>query len=126
MDVVVQIRRKLNRCTWAYDFKKHLFGLFYTIRMCDIMINDTMQTISTSFLEDNTKLHFGLFPPKETYNTRCYSPRYNNCLDDPMRWVRYTGLKTTEIMRIEKYTSPLDDKTTKEQKQRMKKEIEQL
>ncbi len=115
-DVVVQIRRKLNHATWCYDFKKWFFGLFYTMRMCDIVLSDQISTMSTTYLEENTKLHFGMFPPKKTYDTRCYSERINNILVNKDENKRYKKLKTNKVLRLVKYISPLDDKTTKEQK----------
>ena len=114
-DVVVQIRRKLNQAVWCYDFKKHLFGLFYTIRMCDIMLSDQVSTITTSQLEENTKLHFGLFPRK-AYATRCYKPRINNVYLQEETKKEFEDLYTTKVLRLMRYTSPLDDTTTKEQK----------
>lgn len=125
-DVVVQIRRKCNQAIWCYNMKKHLFGLFYTQRMCDMMLTDNIQTFSTTFIEENTRLHFGLFPPKGTYDSRCYSIRYDNALEDPQRWQRWDKLKTSKIIKLEKYVSPLDDTTSKEQKERMRNEIERL
>ena len=119
-DIVVQIRRKLNQATWCFDFKKWCFGLFYTNRMCDIMLSDQVSTMSTTFIEDNTKLHFGLFPPKNTYDTRCYSVRYLN-IHKPaeIRPPRWANLKTTKVLRLMEYKSPLDDTTTPLQKEQM-------
>lgn len=116
-DVVVQIRRKLNQATWCFDFKKWFFGLFYTIRMCDIMLSDNISTMSTTFVEENTRLHFGLFPPRKTYDTRCYSNRYKNIYKKLEKEPRYKKLKTNKVLRLVKYTSPLDDITTQQQKQ---------
>lgn len=116
-DVVVQIRRKLNQATWCFDFRKHLLGLFYTIRCCDIMLSDQVGTISTTFIEDNTKLQFGLFPPKKTYDTRCYSERYKNIYQRYQVGDKFSKIKTNKVLRLMKYTSPLDDTTTKLQKE---------
>ena len=115
-DVVVQIRRKLNQATWCFDFKKHLFGLFYTIRMCDIMLSDQVSTMSTTMIDENTRLHFGLFPKKGTYDTRCYSERYKNTLLK-CNHKYFAKVKTNKVLRLQDYISPLDDKTTLEQKQ---------
>lgn len=121
-DIVVQVRRKLNTAIWCTDFRKWLFGLFYTNRMCDVMISDTMETISTSFIEDNTKLHFGLFPPKKTYDTRCYSVRYENVLNEAKKREKWQQLKTYKVLRMQEYDSPLDLETTKDKKLKMEKE----
>lgn len=111
-DVVAQIRRKLNQAIWCFDFHKYsIFGinLFYTIRMCDVMLNDDMSTFTTSYIEDNTKRHFGLFPPRNTYDTRCYSERYKNVLKMPNKTIKFEKIKTNEIIKIKNYLSPLDD-----------------
>lgn len=111
-DVVAQIRRKLNQAIWCFDFHRYsLFGinLFYTIRMCDVMLNDDMSTFTTSYIEDNTKRNFGLFPPKNTYDTRCYSERMKNVLIKANKQERFNKIKTNEIIKIKYYESPLDD-----------------
>ena len=117
-DVVVQIRRKLNQAVWCYDFKKHLFGLFYTIRMCDIMLSDQVGTMSTTMLEENTKLHFGLFPPRKTYATRCYKNRIKNVYTNEEK-EEFDNIFTNKILRLQKYKSPLDDTTTEQEKKEM-------
>lgn len=116
-DIVVQIRRKLNQAIWCFNFKKWLFGLFYTQRMCDVILSDQIQTMSTTYIEENTKLHFGLFPPRGTYDTRCYSERYKNILIPYTKKPKYKKLKTNKVLRLVKYISPLDDKTTRQQKE---------
>lgn len=118
-DIVVQIRRKLNQGVWCFDFKKWFFGLFYTIRMCDVMLSDEISTMSTTFIEENTRLHFGLFPPKGTYATRCYKPRYKNIYKKNDAAERHKGIFTTKVLRLQRYTSPLDDITTETQKKEM-------
>ena len=126
-DIVVQVRRKLNQATWCFDFKKWGWPipLFYTIRMCDIMLTEEVQTISTTFVEENTRLNFGLFPKKGTYDTRCYSERMKNILL-PCKIERFNKIKTNKILRLQDYISPLDDKTTIEEKQRMKERADKL
>lgn len=126
-DIVVQFRRKLNQAIWCFDFKKHLFGLFYTNKMCDIMLSDNIGTMATTQIEENTKIHFGLFPPRGTYDTRCYSIRYKNVLENNIEnEEEHNALKTTRILRAKEYISPLDDDTTIKQKEHMKKEVEKL
>lgn len=125
-DVVVQIRRKCNQAIWCYNLKKHLFGLFYTINIADMILNDNIQNMSTTYIEDNTKKHYGLFPKKGTYDTRCFSERINNALNNPKRWERWKTLKTNEIIRMEKYISPLDDETTEEYKRKVEDKINKL
>lgn len=116
-DVVVQIRRKLNQAIWCFDFKKHLFGLFYTIRMCDIILSDQVSTITNTYIEENTRQHFALFPARKTYDTRCYSERYKNILKKYLVEPRPDKLKTNKVLRLVKYISPLDDTTTQQTKE---------
>ena len=119
-DVVVQIRRKLNQATWCYDF--HKWGwpipLFYTIRMCDMVLSDQVQTMSTTYLEENTKIYWGLFPARKTYDSRCYSQRTKNMYmtEEKMKPTRMRTLKTNKVLRLVKYKSPLDDTATEELK----------
>lgn len=118
-EVVCQVRRKLNQATWCFNFKKWGWPipLFYTVRMCDIQLSDEITTISTTFIEDNTRLHFGLFPPRKTYDSRCYSIRYKNVLKKYTKEDFYNDLKTSKVLRLVKYTSPLDDTTTETMKE---------
>lgn len=126
-DIVVQFRRKLNQAIWCFDFKKHLFGLFYTNKMCDIMLSDNIGTMATTQIEENTKVHWGLFPPKGTYDTRCYSIRYKEILDNNIKEEQeHKALKTNLILRAKYYLSPLDKTTTKKQKENMLAEAKKL
>lgn len=123
-DVVAQIRRKLNQAVWCFDFHKYaIFGipLFYTIRMCDVMLNDDMSTFTTTYIEDNTKKHYGLFPPRNTYDTRCYSERAKNTLIKANKQQRFNNIKTNEIIKIKPYESPLDDYKELTENERIKK-----
>lgn len=113
-DIVVQVRRKLNTAIMCFDFHAwpiSVLPLFYTVRMCDMIMSDQITNMSTTYIEENTRLHFGLFPPKKTYDSRCYSERYNNTLlnhEDK----RFKRIKTNRVLRLQEYTSPLDDTTT--------------
>ena len=121
-DVVVQVRRKLNQATWCFDFHAWPFPflpLFYTIRMCDINLSEMVTNISTTYIEENTRLHFGLFPPRGTYNSRCYSPRYKNVFKRYTKNEFFEELKTSKVLRLVPYTSPIDDTTDETQKQIM-------
>lgn len=127
-EVVCQVRRKLNQATWCFDFKKWGWPipLFYTVRMCDIQLSDEITTISTTFIEDNTRLHFGLFPPRKTYDSRCYSVRYKNIYKPFTKKDMFESLKTSKVLRLVKYTSPLDDTTTETMKQEQWKKGEEI
>lgn len=120
-DVVVQIRRKLNQAIWCFDCKVWplpFIPIFYTCRMCDIMLGEEVQTMSTTYIEENTRIHFGLMPAKNTYNSRCYSERYKNIYKDTKGQQRFSKIKTNKVLRLMQYESPLDDTTTYDQKQK--------
>ena len=125
-EIECHFRRKLNQAIWCFNFKKHLFGLFYTIEMADIMLSDSVQTMSTTYIEDNTKKNWGLFPPRGTYDTRCYSERYKNILDNEKPHKKFNKIKTNKILRMKYYVSPLDDETSKEEKLKVKRKAEKL
>ena len=84
-----------------------------------MMLSDNIQTMSTTYIEENTRLHFGLFPPKKTYDTRCYKPRYANIYEKAeVHPTRFTKITTTKVLRLQEYESPLDDTTTEIQKEK--------
>lgn len=124
-EIECHFRRKLNIGIWCFDFKKHLFGLFYTNRMCDFMLSENVQTMSTTYIEENTRLHFGLFA-RGTYDSRCYSPRYEKVDVKIKNTKKWRKLKTTKVLRVRNYVSPLDDKTTTQQIEAMHREVEKL
>lgn len=124
-EIEVHFRRKLNQAIWCYDFKKWFFGLFYTNRMCDIALSENISTMTTTQIEENTKLHFGLFPPKNTYDTRAYKVRYENILL-PHKSYKWKQLQTYKVLRLREYDSPLDLETTTKQKENMLKQAKKL
>lgn len=121
-EIECHFRRKLNMGVWCYDFHIWPFPflpLFYTNRMCDFMISENITTMSTTFVEDNTRIHFGLFP-KKAYDSRCYSIRYDRVPTKVIQTKKWKNLKTNEVLRLRKYISPLDTATTKDQTDKMK------
>ena len=127
-EIECHFRRKLNIGIWCFDFHAWplpIFPLFYTNRMCDFMLSENITTMSTTYIEENTRLHFGLFPRK-AYNTRCYRPRYEKVHTKLKQTKKWKKLTTTEVLRLKKYISPLDTKTTPQQVQKMIDEAEKL
>lgn len=127
-EIECHFRRKLNIGIWCFDCKVWPFPflpLFYTNRMCDYMISDNVTTMSTTYVEDNTKLHFGLFPWK-AYDSRCYRPRYKKVHIKIAQTEKWQKLTTVEILTLRKYISPLDTKTTEQQIKNMEIEAEEL
>ena len=127
-EIECHFRRKLNIGVWCFDF--HVWPLpflplFYTNRMCDFMLSENVTTMSTTYIEENTRIHFGLFPRK-AYDTRCYSPRYEKVHIKVKKTKKWQKLKTVEVLRLRKYISPLDTKTTVKQVENMEKQAELL
>lgn len=126
-EIECHFRRKLNIGMWCFNFKVWPFPilpLFYTCRMCDFMISENIQTMSTTYVEDNTRWRIGIF--RKQYDSRCYSPRYKKVHIKVPITKRWQKLKTTKVLRIKKYISPLDDKTTLQQIEAMERKAEQL
>lgn len=120
-EIECHFRRKLNQGIWCFDFHAwpcRFMPLFYTNRMCDYTISDNIQTMSTTYIEENTRLHFGLFPRK-AYDSRCYKPRYKNvekyAEKKTIKPAKWTKLTTTEVLRFKQYKSPLDSQTTQKE-----------
>ena len=127
-EIECHFRRKLNIGIWCYDFHiwpLPILPLFYTNRMCDFMLSENITTMSTTYIEDNTKLHFGLFPRK-AYDSRCYSERYDKVHIKILNTKKWRKLKTKEVLRLKKYISPLDTKTTLDQVKKMEQEADKL
>lgn len=102
-DVVAQIRRKLNTYYWLFDF--HKFLCFYRVRICSLQTSEMISSITTTFIEENTKWKYGIIWHKY-YDSHCYSERYDRCTkNEKKRFMRY---KTNKITRFTDYDSPLD------------------
>ena len=108
-DVVVQIRRKMNTYYQLFGFQKILW-IFYRCQIANLPTSDNITTVSTTFVEENTKWKYGLLIPKR-YNSRCYAPRYDKITDSTHK--RYIKDTTKKIIRAGNYVSPLDPEETK-------------
>ena len=127
-EIECHFRRKLNIGIWCFDFHIWPFPflpLFYTNRMCDFMLSENVTTMSTTYIEENTRIHFGLFPRK-AYDPRCYRPRYDKVHIKILNTKKWKKLQTVEVLRLRKYTSPLDTKTTVKQVETMIDEASKL
>lgn len=135
-EIECHFRRKLNIGIWCFNFRAWPFPflpLFYTVRMCDFMLSDNMTTMSTTYVEENTKLHFGFFPgrtlgifPGKAFDSRCYKPRYKKVKTKVLETNKWKKLDTTQVLRLRPYISPLDDKTTPQQIAKMENEAQKL
>lgn len=127
-EIECHFRRKLNQGIWCFDFHAwpcRFIPLFYTNRMCDFMLSENIQTMSTTYIEENTRIHFGLFPRK-CYDSRCYSIRYNRVKYKLISTAKWKKLKTNKVLRLREYISPLDTKTTELQVNKMEENIKKL
>ena len=90
-----------------------------------LYLGDNMTTMTTTYVEENTRIKFGIFP-WGNYNSRCYSPRYKKVHTKLISTKKWQCLKTTKVLRLRKYISPLDDRTTPKQIEDMQRECERL
>ena len=126
-EIECHIRRKMNVVTWISDmhiWPCRLLPLFYTNRMCDMIVNENVTNTTTTQIEENTRIHFGFFP-KGLYDTRCFRPRYFNIKKhtktEVIEEAKWDELTTMEVLRLRKYISPLDTSTTDTQWNAMEK-----
>lgn len=127
-EIECHFRRKLNIGVWCFDFHvwpAPFLPLFYTNRMCDFMLSENVQTMSTTYIEENTRIHFGLFPRK-AYDSRCYSIRYDRVRHKLKTTKKWKELKTNKILKLKPYVSPLDTETTQTQTDKMEQQIAKL
>ena len=131
-EIECHIRRKMNVVTWISDmhiWPCRLLPLFYTNRMCDLIVNENVTNTTTTQVEENTKIHFGFFP-KGLYDTRCFRPRYENIKKhtktEQVQEAKWNELTTMEVLRLRKYVSPLDTSTTDAQFNKMEKMAEEI
>lgn len=127
-EIECHFRRKLNQGIWCFNFKIwpcSFIPIFFTVRMCDFIISENIQTMSTTYIEENTRLHFG-FLPRKVYDTRCYSIRYERVKHKLITTNKWKKLKTNEVLRLKPYVSPLDTETTQTQLFKMEQDVEKL
>ena len=106
-EIVKQIRSKLNSYYRCFDFQKFL--CFYRVRLLHSQISENDISLSSEFVEDNTKWNYGIITKK--YNSRCYSERYKNIKNGVVDNIHISReLKTNKLIRFNThYKSPCDD-----------------
>lgn len=105
-EVVKQVRSKMNSYYWCFDFQKFLF-FFYRVRMLHIQISENETSLSSEFVEDNTKRTYGILP-RGRYNSRYLKNRYLNVPYQLPKYV-YTDFYYDNIVRFEEYQSRCDN-----------------
>ena len=106
-ELVKQIRSKLNSYYWCFNFQKFLF-FFYRVRILHSQISENNVSISTDFIENNTRWTYGLMPRK-LYNTRAFKHIYDNVKTTDNKEWNATDLTTNYILTFDKNTKKLKD-----------------
>lgn len=121
-EIVKQVRVKLNSYYWCYNFQKFLF-FFYRVRILNNQISENQVSLSSEFIEDNTKWTYGMIPRKK-YNSRAYKHRYDKLITSTNETYTSPDLTTNKIIRFDNRLSELDD-DYKEQKELQNKKKQQ-
>lgn len=106
-EIVKQVRVKLNSYYWCYNFQK-IFFIFYRVRILNNQISENQVSLSSEFIEENTKWTYGIIPFKR-YNTRAYKHRYDKLQSINNTPFNSDDLTTNKIIRFDKRLSELDD-----------------
>ena len=107
-EIVKQVRVKLNSYYWCFNFQKFLF-FFYRVRILNSQISENLVSISTEFIENNTRWTYGIIPRKQ-YNTRAYKHRYDKLTKSKNIPFNSVDLTTNKIIKFDNKKSKLDDK----------------
>jgi hypothetical protein len=76
-NIVLQIRRRLNTVFNLMLFRKYL-GFIYTVKVRNISVSEEIKTVEEKNAEGNFSTLIGLLNPfRKSYDTYCYSDRYN-------------------------------------------------
>lgn len=103
-NIVKIVRVRLNKIFNLNNFKKYF--IFYRVGIREISTSEDIKTIEQNMKEDNEKVSWGIMPPKNRYDTYCYSERYNNVPKGEEDV--YCCLKRFSILKIPKvYKKPL-------------------
>lgn len=98
-NIVLQVRRRINTVFNLMRFRKW-FHFFYTVKIRNISISEEIKTIEERNTEDNMKTAFGFMLPKGTYDTYCYSERYNTVPFGSIE--KYKKLKKNKLLKVSK------------------------
>lgn len=96
-NIVLTIRRRINTVFNLMDFKKHLF-LFYTVKIRNVCISEEIKTIEDQNVEDGMKVKFGIIGFGRSYDTYCYSDRYNTVPEST--YTTYKKFKKNSLLKV--------------------------
>ena len=100
-NIVLQVRRRLNTVYNLMCFRKHFFGLFYTVKVRNISVSEEIKTIEEQDTEDNMTTLLGVMPFYPRYDTHCYAGRYDRV--EVAKEAKHKGFRTDKILRISKH-----------------------
>lgn len=103
-EIVKQVRTKLNSYFWCFDFQKFLF-FFYRVRILHCQITENTTSLSTEFIEDNTKWTYGILT--KLYDSRYLSERYKK-IDKMNDLETFKSKKENKVIRFVDYESRCD------------------
>lgn len=110
-DQIVKDWRVKLTCFYRCIDHSHYFGFFYRIGLLRQAVGDLDVSLTSDFIDDNCKYHYGLYFPRR-YDSRCYRHRYDKLTDVSKE--QFKELTTNKVLRfVNGYTSPLDDKEGK-------------
>ena len=104
-NIVKCIRCRVNKVFNLMNFKKFL--CFYKLAIREISLSEDIKTIEQNNSEENMKVTFGILPKKNTYDTYCYSVRYEKV--PPMNLnTNFDRLKRYSLLKVSRdYKKPL-------------------
>ena len=111
-EIVKQVRVKLNSYYWCFNFQKFLF-FFYRVRILHSQISENDVSLSSDFIEENTRWTYGILPRK-IYNTRAYKHRYDKLKKSKNIRFNSKDLTTNRIFKFGPDKSKLNDPDTEE------------
>lgn len=103
-EIVKQVRTKLNSYFWCFDFQKFLF-FFYRVRILHCQITENTTSLSSEFIEDNTKWTYGILT--KLYDSRYLSERYKK-IDKINDLETFKSKKENKVIRFVDYESRCD------------------
>lgn len=103
-EIVKQVRTKLNSYFWCFDFQKFLF-FFYRVRILHCQITENTTSLSSEFIEENTKWTYGILT--KLYDSRYLSERYQK-IETNNNKETFKRKKENKIIRFVDYESRCD------------------
>ena len=101
-NLVLQVRRRLNTVYNMMSFRKFLF--VYWVKVRNITVSEEIKTIEEQNTEDNMRTLIGILPLFRTYDSHCYSVRYDtvpaepdSCHEEMKKWDQFVMPKKAVV-----------------------------